>query len=545
MISPHGFLGHALLQVVVIGAVFAALCDIARRVFKLDALLTFCAAVLLLGVLGYLSFWLAYANYALFGAVKIAVLAALLIWFGIVVYRRRIEYRGLAEPLLYVSLFCIIVVTLGLSDGGLEQPSQTAERRFSHPLPLDNIVPLVTVQALKSGRVPSPLVGDWLLSDRPPLQSGLYLLLSLRNHPMMYQVVCSWLQATFLFGVWGIAVAMMLPTAARRIVLLACCLLPTAIINTFFVWPKLLSVGYVLLVFALLFCRKPESDAERTAFGILIGGLTALAMLSHGSSLFALLGFTVVVLAFWAWPPLRTMIYGAAALLAIYVPWMLYQSFIDPPGNRLLKWHLAGVLKIDDRSFLETLRDSYGALSWHDYWQGRRSNLNALFGTWPGELLDPLIGPFTGRWSPASVRAADFFSLLPSLHVFAVAALVAIALLVVLPHPQRAVGLRMLVAILGTLAAFVLLIFIPGQTVNHQGTYAVQILATAFAFMVLTTRASFLALLFIAAQAVTVSATYAFSLKHDPALWPVLAACIAATLILVAYSFAPRFSRSG
>ena len=49
-------------------------------------------------------------------------------------------------------------------------------------------------------------------------------------------------------------------------------------------------------------------------------------MLSHGSSLFALIGFTVVVLAFWAWPPLKTMIYGAVTLLALYVPWMLYQS---------------------------------------------------------------------------------------------------------------------------------------------------------------------------------------------------------------------------
>ena len=52
--------------------------------------------------------------------------------------------------------------------------------------------------------------------------------------------------------------------------------------------------------------------------------------------------------------------------------------------------------------------------------------------------------------------------------------------------------------ILGTLAAFVLLVFIPGQTINHQGTYAVQILATIFAFMVLTLRVPWLALLFIA-----------------------------------------------
>jgi hypothetical protein len=306
-----------------------------------------------------------------------------------------------------------------------------------------------------------------------------------------------------------------------------------------------LSVAYLLLVFALLFCRKPESDAERTPFGVLIGGLTALSMLSHGSSLFALIGFTVVVLVFWAWPPLKTMIYGAAALLALYGPWMLYQNFIEPPGNRLLKWHLAGVTSIDDRSFLQALRDSYGALTWHDYWQGKRQHLDSLVALWPNGLLDPLFGPFTGKWSPESVRASDFFALVPSLHLFAIAVIVAIVLLPFVPRPQRGIGLRMLVAILATLVAFVLLIFTPGQTINHQGTYAVQVLATTFAFMVLTLHAWWLALLFVAAQAVTISATYAFSLKHDPALWPLLAVCIAATLTLAVYSFAPRLVRAG
>ena len=79
---------------------FVALFDIAWRIVKLSELLTFCAAVLALGLLGYMSFWLAYANYAVFGVMKIAVLATLLIWFGIILYQRRIAaYRWLAEPL--------------------------------------------------------------------------------------------------------------------------------------------------------------------------------------------------------------------------------------------------------------------------------------------------------------------------------------------------------------------------------------------------------------------------------------------------------------
>jgi hypothetical protein len=62
MTSPAGFLGYLLLQYLVICAVFVALCDLCRRLFRLDDLLTFCAAVLAFGVTGYLIFWIAFAN---------------------------------------------------------------------------------------------------------------------------------------------------------------------------------------------------------------------------------------------------------------------------------------------------------------------------------------------------------------------------------------------------------------------------------------------------------------------------------------------------
>jgi archaellum biogenesis protein FlaJ (TadC family) len=188
------------------------------------------------------------------------------------------------------------------------------------------------------------------------------------------------------------------------------------------------------------------------------------------------------------------------------------------------------------------LRDSHGALSWSDYWHGKLENLSRLAGSWPRGLLDPLLGPFT-TWSPEAVRFADFFALVPSLHLFALAAIVALALLAGTPQPQRAIAARMLVAVVATLGAFVLLIFMPGETINHHGTYAVHAMITIFAFMILMLRAPWLALVFIAAQAVSVAVTYAFSLPHDPAFWPLPAACGAATLFLAGYSLAPRFAR--
>jgi hypothetical protein len=77
----------------------------------------------------YLIFWIAFANYAAYGIVKIVVLAALLIHCGALACRRRLaSCRGLAEPLLYATLFAVIVITLGFSTASsaiLRKPRRT------------------------------------------------------------------------------------------------------------------------------------------------------------------------------------------------------------------------------------------------------------------------------------------------------------------------------------------------------------------------------------------------------------------------------------
>jgi hypothetical protein len=543
-VSAAGFVASALLQILVPCAVVLALCDLCGRVFRLAGMLAFCAAILALGVIGYLAFWLALASYPVFGLVKVLVLAGLIAWCGVVAWRYRPgDHRWLIEPLLFAALFVVIVLALGLSGGGFADPTSTATARFTPALPRDNEIPFAVANALRFGRLPSPLFGDWLASDRPPLQSGLYLLLFLRNGIVGYQIVASWLQATFLFGVWAVVTAAGLGAVRRRLALLACCLLPVALINTFFVWPKLLAAGYLLGVFALVLCHKPATAAEQRASGVLIGGLAALAMLSHGSSAFGLIGFAVAVLVFRSWPSLRSMVHGTLALLALYAPWMLYQRFVDPPGSRLLKWHLAGVVDVDGRSFGQALRDSYAALSWPDYLGGRLANLEMLLGPWPASLRDLFALGFGGTTPADLLRKLDFFYLAPSLHGFALAVPLALACLPLVPASQRAIALRMLVAVVATLASFALLMFIPGSAVNHQGTYATQPLIAIFVMVVLSSRTPWPAALFVALQAVTVAMLYAVTLRHDSLL--MLAICAAAVAGLAGYSLAPLRPKLG
>jgi hypothetical protein len=251
----------------------------------------------------------------------------------------------------------------------------------------------------------------------------------------------------------------------------------------------------------------------------------------------------VTVLVFSAWPPIRTTIFGALTFLALYLPWVLYQRFIDPPGNRLLKWHLAGVTAVDDRGLVTALRDAYGALSWPDYVAGKVTNLKVLLGPAMSHLVD-LADLVLGRRSDlvATIRTADFFNFVPSMHAFSIAALIAIALLRFMPaedRPQRDLLLRLLVATIATCAALVLVIFIPGQTINHVGSYATQMMIAIFAISVLALRVRPLAIAFVCLQGVTVGAVYGVALKYDPNSWPLIAVGTASAAGLVLYAFRP------
>ena len=544
------FLGLLLLQTVALCAVIIVLVDVATKTFRLEPPLALCVAVLMLGVLGYLSFWIAYWNYPALRIVKVALIALMVIRLVLMVRQRRLKAQlaWLGEPMLYVFLFFLAVVAFGFSNGGIEDAATTAQNRFTHPLPPDDVIPFLFAVGLNGDHVPSPLLGDWLASDRPPLQTGLYLLLNPRNFVLVYEIVSSWLQATFLFGVWMLCVAAELPVTARRLALLACCLLPVTILNTFYTWPKIISVGYLLMIFALLFVYRPREPREHVIVGVLLGGLTALAMLCHGSSAFALIGVAVIVLVAWRWPSWRTIAYAVPTLLVLYLPWAAYQAFVDPPGNRLLKWHLADVQDVDSRGLLETMRAAYAALSWHDYLEGRLANFAVQLGRGTQHLRD--LALLTVNHDPELARAlriGDFFNFLPSLHGFALALVVALVLLAFMrawPR-QRAIALALLGVVLVTCITCCILLLRPGAAVNHQMTYAMHVMATLAAFIVLGLRAPRVGLLFVALQIVTVGTLYGLTLAYDHVFWPMLVLSIVAPAGLLAFTLAPFLRLAG
>lgn len=78
---------------------------------------------------------------------------------------------------LIISFIAAVVLMLWVhlgSSGG--SPLRVAANRWTHELPGDNAIPYDFARAFLSGAIPSPLHGDWLSSDRPPLQTALFMI---------------------------------------------------------------------------------------------------------------------------------------------------------------------------------------------------------------------------------------------------------------------------------------------------------------------------------------------------------------------------------
>jgi hypothetical protein len=254
-------------------------------------------------------------------------------------------------------------------------------------------------------------------------------------------------------------------------------------LNTVYVWPKMLAGALTLAALAIVVSRD-SADRWRGA-GVLVAMLAALSLLAHGGTVFALLALAAFAIPLVV--PLRrkltagTVVAGAAAAVAVaalYLPWLLYQRFVDPPGNRLVKWMLAGVIQVDRRGSLRTIVERYRSLSlsqlltnkWHN-----AATLVASPGIWHRQGADAAwIGGFLGY-----ARIAGVNNLLPATGPLLLGA---VALL--LPSARRRLADAKPLAAFTALAiaAWVVLLW-GGQswvglitTQVHQGPYAAVVL---------------------------------------------------------------------
>nr|MDQ3726505.1 hypothetical protein [Actinomycetota bacterium] len=259
---------------------------------------------------------------------------------------------------------------------------------------------------------------------------------------------------------------------------------PVAIVNGFYVWPKLLPAAMLLAAAALVLTPLWEELRGKLWAGALVGGLLALAMMGHGSSVFGTI--PLALLAAWRGLPSRRWV-GVAALVgfAVMAPWSAYQKWDQPPGNRVVKWSLAGVTDVDPRGTREAIVDSYREAGVGGALENKALNFATMLGDTPNFDFEDWFA-FSEDEGGATevvkeVRKVLFFSFLPSLG------LLAIAPLLMLwgrrrerpPSPEWDLAVACWIAVAIGCAAWGLLMFgnVPSRTMNHVGSYALPILA--------------------------------------------------------------------
>ncbi len=496
-----------------------AVCAVAVRKGIRDIILLGLIALVTIAASGYLAFWFWFISPQLGGFFSLCLPIAavvLLIWIC-----PRLDTAGrsalyaLLAPIGLVGAAALLVLSTGFMFGGLDDPLHTASIRFSHPLPGDNEASYVLAEVTRRGEKPEPL-GDWHLSDRPPLLSG--IVLSQRpylQHPqiLQYTVISVIAQSLWIFALWLFLAAFDLDPRAIALALAVCLFSGFVFLNSFYVWPKLLAGAYMLAASAVLLADRFAVVLRTTTFiPLLSAALATFGLLAHGGSVFAIIGIVLTMLVIRRSVNAKTLVLMAAACICLYLPWILYQKLYDPPGDRLLKWHLAGVQGPDPRPFLQLLASAYRNLTFHQYVDNKLANVKAVadhqaeYWHYVLQLLCQMATSTTAKESPlrqtaGTLRALCFFFFVPNLGCLVLGP-ISLVSGILQRYRSREWKFAAIVWIFIAFTAMIwcIIMFVPGKTVIHQGAYATVLLAYAGSILALWAVSHWLAVIVASLQ---------------------------------------------
>lgn len=500
----------------------------------------------------------AYASF--FGSI------VLVTWIWPALSEHRELLRRLRTPLALWALGSLFVVFFGFIHGGTETALETSGARFAtqpSQMASDNFIPWFFADWVFSGSLGSPPIFEpgWHFSDRPPLQVGYILAQRIFGwdaatlHVELIGIVA---QQLWIVGLWAVLEAARVPDRTRALVMVAALVSDVAIVHAFYVWPKLLSAAFVLAGLALVIDRRGTRLRESPSAVVLLGALCGFSFLAHGSTVFGL--FPVLLLALIrGLPKGRWLAAAAVAALLLVLPWSVFQRYEDPPGNRVVKWGLAGVTDIDDRGTVEAVVDSYRETGLSGTLENKLRNFLTMAGTGPGtdnpgiewiqfhnafddtaDAVADLAGGHFGR-AASEVRESRFSHLLWTfgLLILALPAIVVGALrgrVRVGPDWELACACAFVVVLGAVVWGLVMFGNVPGRAVVLAGSLALPILGIAG--LVAGLRATYPALVnwMVGANVVTVLMIYFPALQPRPGTSYEVFAALAAAASLAAFA---------
>jgi hypothetical protein len=443
------------------------------------------------GVVGLLGFWATYAGTDVGKAYAYLAFSGSLLLSAWSAWRAGLDrdiLARLAVPLGLWALGSAFILFLGFLHGGtFPVPLGMSSMRFVH-LPTDDEIPKFFIDwfaAHGHHGAPPLFSGDWMFSDRPPLQVG-YGLYQRPFHTDLtgldYQVLGVVLQQLWIVGLWAVLEAIGCSRRTRGLAMVAVLLSALGIVNGFYVWPKMLPAAFLLGVAALVLSPLWDDLRRSLPAAALIAALCGLAMMGHGSSIFGFVPLAIVAawrgLPNWRW-------IGVAVLVGIVVmaPWSAYQKWGDPPGNRLTKWTLAGDIEVDSMSTGEAIRKAYAEVGFDGATELKWDNFKEMIGY---EATQGFVDGISDRnltENVADLRELLFLSLLPS---FGLLLLSPIAMLVFYRRRDRAgpefgFALRTFAVLAIGAVIWGLVVFggVNDTTTVHIFSYALPILAMA------------------------------------------------------------------
>lgn len=325
-----------------------------------------------------------------------------------IVLTRPLPWAELRIPIMLATLVAILYFAIVSDHRGLAAAQNMIAHRYWASV--DNSLPKLLADALVSGREHlKPFLGDWLSSDRPPLQTGIMLLV----YPMAPEILRSAFALTlgiavnilWILGLWAFLRTLGITPRHVGFTIIAIALTGSIFINTIYVWPKMLAGAFVLLAATLTLAQQPYSIGRAVAFG----ACCALSLLAHGAAAFGLIGLLPLLLRQrQAWNS-RALLAAFATVLVIYAPWQAYQKRFDPPGDRLLKWHLAGVVPIVPDSAGKTIINAYKNAGVANIIGFKLKNLEVLTGMADDRINDQTLQGWNGdTWGELRRRLLYF-----------------------------------------------------------------------------------------------------------------------------------------
>jgi len=332
------------------------------------------------GVIGWIQFWAWFINPSAGYIFNLAIVTVSV--FSLLAKPATLLSNRLWRPLLVFVLITATYATIAVDHGGANEGAKVIEKRYW--LTPDNMIPKLFADRLliEKSSLLSEFQGDWQSSDRPPLETGIilsgYSLVKPKVRTFAYLSLGIISNCLWIFALWPLLRILKIPEKNVSLIIVTTACTGAVFVNSVYAWPKMLAGAMLLGAMAFVLLKKFNNyNLSLAAAGV----MAALSMLSHGAALFGLLGFSIYLLITRTTPKPFTTLTCITTAILIYSPWVAYQKLYDPPGDRLLKWQLAGVItRQDNLSPMTAILDEYAKIGWTKAITNKISNIRLFIG---------------------------------------------------------------------------------------------------------------------------------------------------------------------